>query len=518
MACNNLGTFHSLSKNNKLFLRKLKKTSRLTGGRRIKYFFSLMRTTQRGLRKDKWDPIWNKLLMLTTRRFITKMTANLLGPFDENIAIGWSMIVLSIMAVLLNLLVGCMFICYRQKLLSNINNMFLLSMTSADLCVGITGLVHWILYVSLTKLGTVWKLCGVLPMFGSFFISVFSLATMTGDRLISVKYALRYPSIMTKTRAKLCILVTWLFMLVYLTVQSLIFVYASPWVEVRARALAVGILFVMGSVVLSVSNTILFLLVQRKFAKTKSVSSGTLALDIVTSTEATKSTIKKHCSDTKETSKMQNLTYCEADLSFQVAESYRTSNNESHKSTDESVTRVNRHKNNDSSINPMTGSNTKELQQELSSKQNKNGDSSWSVIEEGDDDIKLATLNGSSPTPVPSKSSRTDNSQCYEHNHLNDNVKKLVLSRKHDSKNSTICILVTVLFIICWFPFAAYYVSFLAGMNYTLPMAKSLLRAGVALATMNSILNPLMYLYKRKDFRAYLRNMLVWKQNTVDVS
>ena len=62
-------------------------------------------------------------------------------------------------------------------------------------------------------------------------------------------------------------------------------------------------------------------------------------------------------------------------------------------------------------------------------------------------------------------------------NHLSDNVKKLVVLRKHDSKNSTICMLVTVLFIICWVPFAVYYVSFVAGMNYTLPMAKNLFRA-----------------------------------------
>ena len=245
--------------------------------------------------------------------------------------------------------------------------MFLFSMTSADLCVGITGLVQWILYVSLTKLGKVWKLYGVLPVFGSFFIFVLSLATMTGDILISVKYALRYPSIMSETRAKLCILVTWLFMLVYFTVQSLIFVYVSPLVEVRARGLAVGVLFVIGSIVLSVLS-ILYLLVERKSAKTKSVSYGTMDPDIVTCAEATKSTITKHCNNAKETSKLKNSTTGEAELSFQVTESYRTSNNESHKSTDESVTRVNRHKNNVSSINSTIVYNTKGLQQELSSK------------------------------------------------------------------------------------------------------------------------------------------------------
>ena len=205
-----------------------------------------------------------------------------------------------------------------------------------------------------------------------FSISVVSLATMTGDRLISVKYALSYPLILTETRAKLCILVMWLFMLVYVTIQSLILVYVSPWVEVRARRLAVGILFVIGSIVLSVSNAILFAMVKRKFAKTKLLSCF-MALDFAAGAKATKTTIKEHCSNTKGTSRLKNSTTGIADPSFQVTENCRTSDNEPLRPTDESGTRVNRHKNNVSSINSTIVSNTKKLKKDLSSKQNKNG-------------------------------------------------------------------------------------------------------------------------------------------------
>ena len=58
--------------------------------------------------------------------------------------------------------------------------------------------------------------------------------------------------------------------------------------------------------------------------------------------------------------------------------------------------------------------------------------------------------------------------------------------------------------------------SFLAGMDYTLPFAKNLLKAAIVLSTTNSVLNPLLYLYKRKEFRVYLRNMLIRRQNSVE--
>ena len=360
------------------------------------------------------------------------MSANILGPFYENIALAWIIIVLSVIAILSNVLVGCMFICYRHKLLGNVNNMFLLSMTSADLCVGITGLIQWILYLTLAKLTMVWKLCGVLPTFGSFFISIFSLAMMTCDRLISVKYALRYPAIMTERRAKLCITATWLIVFAYLVVQSVVFAYVSPWVELKARSFAVGALFSISSLVLSVSNTILYQLVRKKFSVRKLLSSNT-GPDSCVSADPTRASKTEHWSNVNKASTLKNSpqredneVICNTSSPFRVAETRRGSRDiQSRRLTNKSWVVDNVQENNHSSAYSKTVSYTEPLNRALS-KDNTNSDFRPSTYERNNVDVKNAAsdlINDSNQISTLIKSSDETNLRHHENNGFIDKRK-----------------------------------------------------------------------------------------------
>ena len=107
--------------------------------------------------------------------------------------------------MLINFLVIVMFLWFRGRLLSSNDNKFLFSMTIADCLVGLFGITGGILeYLEEYRLVPlhIMKLCGLLQVFGSFFLSILSFSILTTDRVIPVAYAILYNSIMTEFRAK----------------------------------------------------------------------------------------------------------------------------------------------------------------------------------------------------------------------------------------------------------------------------------------------------------------------------
>ena len=128
--------------------------------------------------------------------------------------------------MVINFFVIMMFLRFHNKLLSTNNNKFLFSLAISDCLVGLFGIIgnilHYLFHKGLVN-KDIMQLCGTLPIFGSFFMSILSLSLMTADRFIDVVYALRYHSIMTEFRANLLVVCfTWLTVAMILITQSAI--------------------------------------------------------------------------------------------------------------------------------------------------------------------------------------------------------------------------------------------------------------------------------------------------------
>ena len=78
-------------------------------------------------------------------------------------------------------------------------------------------------------------------------------------------------------------------------------------------------------------------------------------------------------------------------------------------------------------------------------------------------------------------------------------------TRQHQLKKGTMCIWMVVIFVITWLPITAYYFSAFLGRDKSNIRVR---RICVTCANFNAILNPCVYLLKRKVFRDILKHML----------
>ena len=178
------------------------------------------------------------------------------------------MVTINSFGMVINFLVIIIFLRFHNNLLSNNNNKFLFSLAFADFQVGLFGVIGAILnclYVKGLVDGDIVYLCGVLPLFGSFFMSILSLSTLTADRLIAVIYALRYNSIMTELRANLLVCFTWLTVAIILVIQGAVrsgISYLSQELAIRTYQLTT--IFVIGTIALSYGNLRLHFIIRNK--------------------------------------------------------------------------------------------------------------------------------------------------------------------------------------------------------------------------------------------------------------
>ena len=78
--------------------------------------------------------------------------------------------------------------------------------------------------------------------------------------------------------------------------------------------------------------------------------------------------------------------------------------------------------------------------------------------------------------------------------------------RRGERKTSMICIWLTLLFIICWFPVSVYYFTWVSVGEA--PVGRLLMLACLSLASGNSVLNPVVYLFQKRIFRDCVKHML----------
>ena len=182
----------------------------------------------------------------------------------QTIVFQWTLTTINTGVVGINFLVILMFARFRHRLLFRNHNLIIFSLNAADFLVGIGGIMTGQLYYFYAQGQidlSVYKRGATVPYFGGFFLSLSSLAILTADRLVSVKYPFKYSSIMTRKKIIGVIISGWFLVIALFISQSVLF-YAfhdDGWTELKSRAALLSIFFFGAFVTLSVSNTYLYL-------------------------------------------------------------------------------------------------------------------------------------------------------------------------------------------------------------------------------------------------------------------
>ena len=189
-----------------------------------------------------------------------------------NISYYWCITGISILSFLVNMLVSAIFFRFRKKfwlresrLLAENHNKLLLSLTLADLFVSFSGILSGVLLLTKQDI-LIYKIFGTIPLFGSMFISIFSLTLLTMDRLLAVKRPLQYDSLMNHKTMLTLVFSCWIIP-IFITIGQCLLILISNRnynLELDVRASLLGLFFVTGFLVLVVSNGILFFSLRKR--------------------------------------------------------------------------------------------------------------------------------------------------------------------------------------------------------------------------------------------------------------
>ncbi len=174
----------------------------------------------------------------------------------------WSLVVIGAATFALNAVFSWMFIEFRKVLLVHNNNKILLSMTLADGLVGLSSILLGALLM-LQQPQIIYKLFGMFPLFGSMFASIASLGILTIDRLVVVKFPLRYKTLIFPSRIHKMIVVSWVVPFLITLQESIVYMYTSWKFELKLRGIMLFVIFASGSIILLIANTKLCLIIRR---------------------------------------------------------------------------------------------------------------------------------------------------------------------------------------------------------------------------------------------------------------
>eukprot|EP00112_Aurelia_sp_Birch-Aquarium-sp1_P008264 Seg1905.6 transcript_id=Seg1905.6/GoldUCD/mRNA.D3Y31 product="Dopamine D2-like receptor" protein_id=Seg1905.6/GoldUCD/D3Y31 len=187
------------------------------------------------------------------------------------------MICQGIISFILNFAIFVILVYFKKPLLMTTNNKLLCSMTIADMLVGICG----ILYGALLRAGqspVIYKICAILPMFCSMFASITSIIILTANRLIAIKYPLRYYSIVTTQRTLITFVIIWAIPATVYAAQTSVYLTTTLRTELAVRSYLTTIFFTVGSAVLVVSNCFMYAAVKRQMRMVKAQNRATCHL------------------------------------------------------------------------------------------------------------------------------------------------------------------------------------------------------------------------------------------------
>ena len=471
----------------------------------------------------------------------------------------WGIMIISGFSLLLNVLVFCIFVRFRRKLLYGYgvtrracnstvknHNILLFSLVVSDLLSSIFGLVFGVL-LKCRQPRRNYRLFGSIPLYGFMFVSILALGFLTIDRLAAVIRPLRYPILMSKFCVKGMVVVSWVVPVLFMTSQCLVYYADGVRTELKIRGCFLTLVFMFSLTALLISNLLLILKARTIFMRFKRtndhhLNSAASKSRQINSNESTPNIDTKTKQEAKIFRKVSPLTY-KGKLSR-----FGTDSN----SSMPTINGVRQNRLVVGSSTQLQG-NLEPTEENLSGRLEKSKAKVFSLSRDyclvgkltemqerdcgGEDEIFTAKID----TPPMKKITRVSKT-LTEPEHLEDipvnsgflntrqtlinndaihrqfvvnrpcnQLEKRILRTNHKSINyrenkmTVVCICIITVFLIAWLPLIGYRLSYVIGRDKAVVWLR---RLSLCVAMANSILNPCFYFLLRQDFRSLLWNLV----------
>ena len=438
---------------------------------------------------------------------------------DEKLLYHLNLILLNSVSFIFNLLIVIIFIRYRkqfflqQGLIRRLraqrnHSKYLLSMVIADLLVALFGTVTGVL-LKLVQNRLIYKLCGLIPLYSSMFVSVFSLILLTFDRLAAIKCPLPYDSLMSNSCITKSIVLCWTFPILTTISQMILYVTYGSSLELKVRNTILTIVCLTGFFILIITNYILI----KKYKQ-----QGQRSVKLMATSRQLMSASRGSFYDEFHTSMERVSNICEdkpcRTSLAPVYEGHKVSSSlEAADGLDEKLCQsrnsvalcVGHRSSNASEKHPVDRKDipTKQLHQNQNTKDYLTVPSSIMI---SDHTVTNDDCNESERISLNIKL-ESDFSSEFQPSHTPKKVRVMLkLNKKIPERKITImCICIIMTFLVCWLPLVGYRFSYVVGRTTVVPWFRRLTQC---LALSNSLLNPFIYVMMRKDFRELLKRLL----------
>ncbi len=169
--------------------------------------------------------------------------------------------ILALLVIILNGVTVFIFVKKRETRKRK-SNLFLLSLSAADLLVGLSSLMYLVFLLS-NKLTRQAKLVSTIVLGFSLETSMFSLCCITYERLVGVKDSLTYEKLVTSTTVNTSIIATWVFSLILTSCQGIVAFQFEAGRYFELNGVVIVVLATAISVFLAVVYVYLYLEIRR---------------------------------------------------------------------------------------------------------------------------------------------------------------------------------------------------------------------------------------------------------------